>query len=103
MDVMPPAGSAPQRVDVLFLDLRLFQGQSLETESQFYASLLQLAPEEVMMVAAHPDDLRAAAGQGLATAYVRRPREWGPATVVPEPDPAFDAVANDLVDLAGRL
>ena len=66
-------------------------------------SLLQLAPGEVMMVAAHRADLRAAAGQGLATAYIRRPREWGSATVVPDPDPGFDAVANDLVDLAGRL
>ena len=67
------------------------------------SSLLQLAPDEVMMVAAHPDDLRAAARQGLATAYVQRPREWGPATLVPEPDPSFDVVANDLLDLAARL
>src|SRR5437879_3226979 len=40
-------------------------------------ALLRLRPEQVLMVAAHPDDLRAAAAEGLRTAYVRRPLEWG--------------------------
>jgi len=43
------------------------------------ARLLGLAPRDVMMVAAHPSDLRAAAACGLRTAYVARPLERGPA------------------------
>ena len=64
--------------------------------------LLGLIPERVMMVAAHPDDLHAAAGVGLRTAYVHRPLEFGP--VVPEPpEPVFDYSAVDLEDLAEQL
>ena len=40
--------------------------------------LLSLTPPEVMLVAAHNDDLRAAADLGLATAFVARPGEHGP-------------------------
>lgn len=38
---------------------------------------LGLAPHEVMMVAAHSDDLKAAAGCGLRTGFVARPSEYG--------------------------
>jgi 2-haloacid dehalogenase len=57
-----------------------------------------------MMVAAHKNDLRAAQACGLATAFVRRPREKGPKVkvdVTPEAD--FDFNANDFVDLARRM
>lgn len=40
--------------------------------------LLDCAPSEVMMVAAHDGDLEAAAAQGLLTGYVHRPDEFGP-------------------------
>jgi len=40
---------------------------------------LNLAPKNVMLVAAHNDDLKAAAEQGLKTAFVARPTEYGPA------------------------
>src|SRR5437762_8022002 len=40
--------------------------------------LLDLRPDEVLMVAAHPEDLRAAQGQGLRAAFVARPLEFGP-------------------------
>jgi len=43
------------------------------------ARLLGLAPERVLRVAAHVDDLTAARGRGLQTAYVHRPQEAGPA------------------------
>ena len=68
------------------------------------AAMLGLEPGEVMMVAAHKDDLRAAKACGLATAFVRRPREYGP-KVKPDttPDPAFDHNARDFVDLAQRM
>lgn len=65
--------------------------------------LLGLRPEQVMMVAAHPDDLRAAAENGLKTAYIPRPLEHGPGGSAEEPDPAFDVIAEDIVDLAEKL
>ena len=66
--------------------------------------LLALAPAQVLMVAAHPSDLRGARAAGLRSAYVRRPLEHGagsapPACVAGE----FDVVANDFVDLARQL
>jgi 2-haloacid dehalogenase len=61
------------------------------------AELLSLAPEQLLMVAAHVDDLVAAHKCGLRTAYVHRPSERGPA--------AADADINvsALTDLADRL
>jgi 2-haloacid dehalogenase len=67
------------------------------------AALLGLAPAEVMLVAAHKDDLHAAQACGLAAAFVRRPREHGPgARRDLAPDPAFDYNVRDFVDLAKR-
>jgi len=40
--------------------------------------LLNLAPAEVMLVAAHNYDLQAASGHGMRTAFVARPTEDGP-------------------------
>jgi len=65
--------------------------------------LLGLRPDEVMLVAAHPSDLRHAQENGLRAAYVPRPREWGPEGEAEESDPSFDLVAEGLVDLAGKL
>ena len=68
------------------------------------AAMLGFAPSEVMMVAAHKDDLRAAQACGLAAAFVRRPREKGPKVKLDvAPEPSFDHNARDFVDLAGRL
>ena len=68
------------------------------------ADLLGLAPEAVMMVAAHTPDLRAARAVGFRTAYVPRPMEFGPGAVVDmTPEPSFDLVAADFNDLAARL
>ena len=68
------------------------------------ADLLGLAPEEVMMVAAHKGDLRAAGALGLKTAFVPRPQEYGPNREVDTtPDAAFDVVATDFNDLADKL
>ena len=68
------------------------------------ARLLDVAPGELMMVACHSSDLRAARANGLMTAYVRRPLEHGPATVLPAFDAGeFDLVANDFGALAGQL
>lgn len=67
------------------------------------ARILGVQPEELMMVAAHTGDLRAAAASGLRTAFVARPLEWGPAGRAEEPDADFDVVAGDLDELADRL
>lgn len=66
--------------------------------------LLSLQPEQVMMVAAHPGDLRAAARVGMRTAYVIRPLERGPGRPVnTNPKGEFDFTANDFLDLATQL
>lgn len=69
------------------------------------ASLLDLNPGEVMMTAAHPDDLRAAAALGFRTAYVHRPLEWGPHKEPPErpTETEFDLVTESIEELADRL
>ncbi len=66
--------------------------------------LLGLEPGQVMLVAAHPSDLRAAAACGLRTAYVARPLERGPGgTMEPWVEGEFDLAAHDLPDLARLL
>ncbi|MGV0791208.1 haloacid dehalogenase type II [Mycolicibacterium sp. XJ1819] len=68
------------------------------------ADLLDLRPDEVMLVAAHPSDLRAARSAGLKTAYVERPLERGPRRPPPPVDDGeFDVTATDFLDLADKL
>jgi len=67
-------------------------------------SLLSLEPSEVMLVAAHNYDLRAARTHGMATAFVPRPTEYGPSqTTDLEPEEAWGIVADDFEALASRL
>src|SRR5437763_589098 len=66
--------------------------------------LLGLEPSQVMLVAAHRNDLRAAQACGLRAAFVERPREFGsPERADRFPDPEADVSARDLLDLADRL
>ncbi|HEY0240781.1 MAG TPA: haloacid dehalogenase type II [Friedmanniella sp.] len=58
---------------------------------------LELAPAEMMMVAAHVWDLRGAARLGMQTCYVRRPGEDEP------PQGEFDLVVDDLLELADEV
>jgi len=68
------------------------------------ADLLGVAPDELMLVAAHPGDLRAAREAGLRTAYVDRPLEFGPGREAHHTEPdEFDVAATDFVDLAKQL
>jgi 2-haloacid dehalogenase len=68
------------------------------------ADLLDVAPDELMLVAAHPSDLRAARDAGLKTAYVTRPLERGPGRRPPKvEDGEFDVSATDFGDLADKL
>lgn len=62
---------------------------------------LRLPPEQVMMVAAHNDDLVAARAAGLATAFVPRSAEHGPGqTTDLTPAADWDVIAVDFIDLA---
>jgi len=68
------------------------------------ADILGLKPGEVMMVAAHKNDLRHAAQQGLKTALVLRPLEYGKGKHPDlSPEPAFTINAGNFVDLADQL
>ncbi|PZX18550.1 2-haloacid dehalogenase [Palleronia aestuarii] len=65
---------------------------------------LRLAPQEVMMVAAHNSDLAAARAEGLATAFVLRPTEHGPeqaTDLAPEAD--WDVSVGNFTELAEAL
>lgn len=69
-------------------DPRLYQGA---------ARLLDLKPEHILMVAAHNEDLEAAAKQGMRTCFVRRQTEDR------EPTGRFDFVVDGFEDLARVL
>jgi 2-haloacid dehalogenase len=67
-------------------------------------SLLDLQPEELMMCAAHQDDVTAAKEAGLKTAYIHRPLEFGPNKPNDATDNMpYDIIADDIVDLADKL
>lgn len=62
-----------------------------------------LPPGECMMVAAHTDDLVAAAKCGLRTGHVARPNEQGPGRGETAPKAPVDIASTSLEDLAARL
>jgi 2-haloacid dehalogenase len=68
------------------------------------ADLLGLKPEQIMMVAAHKDDLYAAGRVGFQTAFVIRPLEFGhegkPDLIT---DASFGVTATDFIDLANKF
>lgn len=68
------------------------------------ADLLGIAPDELMLAACHPEDLRAARQHGLRTAYITRPHEHGRQARLPKvAQGEFDFVADDMIDLARQL
>ena len=62
-----------------------------------------LDPAKCMMVAAHSNDLAAAAACGLRTGHIARPDEHGPGTGERAPTVPVDAAGADLGDLASKL
>jgi 2-haloacid dehalogenase len=71
---------------------------------QSAADILDLKVGEILMVAAHLGDLRAAKGVGLQTAFVPRPLELGPQGQPDlKPDSTVDLTATDFNDLARQL
>ena len=68
------------------------------------ARVFDLNPNQVMLVAAHQDDLAAARACGLQTAHIERPAEFGLAHIKDvSPDPANTLHARDFLDLADQL
>jgi 2-haloacid dehalogenase len=66
--------------------------------------LLDLAPHQVMMVAAHNDDLVAAAKEGLCTGFIPRPSEYGPLQHKDfRAEADYDVIGEDLHDLAAQV
>ncbi len=87
----------------LILSAELVKHYKPDPETYLMASnLLDLRHDEVMLVAAHPSDLRAAQTHGLRAAYVLRPLEWGPEGEAEPADPSFDLVVDDLTELAEK-
>jgi 2-haloacid dehalogenase len=89
----------------LILSAELFQHYKPDQETYLGAArLLCLAPEQVMMVAAHNNDLRAAQKLGLKTAFVARPTEYGPLQKYDkEATGEWDIVAGDFGEVAARM
>jgi 2-haloacid dehalogenase len=66
------------------------------------ADLLGCKPQELMMVAAHPGDLKAAQACGLRTGFVSRPLEYGP-DKSEAASGTYDVNARDFLELAAKL
>jgi 2-haloacid dehalogenase len=67
------------------------------------AAAFDLAPAEVMMVAAHSSDLAAAAALGLRTAFIARPDEYGPGKGEAVASIDVDISVASLTELAAIL
>ncbi len=89
----------------LVLSAEVFQHYKPDRETYLGAArLLGLEPGQVMLVAAHNIDLRAAQSFGLATCFVPRPTEYGPHQSRDfAPEGEWTMVVGDLRDLADRF
>jgi len=89
----------------LILSAELFVHYKPDPETYLGAArLLCLKPEQVMMVAAHNHDLKAAQTLGLKTAFVARPTEYGPLQKYDfEATGDWDIVAKDFGAVAERM
>ena len=68
------------------------------------AELLNLKPEQMMLAAAHNNDLAAAAVVGYRTAFILRPDEQGPGkTNDPKAEQAWDVVTDSCHGLADAM
>lgn len=87
------------------ISAELFGHYKPDPETYFGAAkLLDLPPEEVMLCAAHKDDLLAAQECGLRTAFIKRPKEFPPSMNIDlSTDARFDHNAESIIDLANQL
>jgi len=68
------------------------------------ARVFDLAPEAVMLVAAHQNDLAAARECGLNTAYIERPMEFGSTQIKDvSPNPENTLHAENIIELSSLL
>ncbi len=67
------------------------------------AEALGIEPHECMMVAAHSNDLEAAAKVGLRTGFVAQPDEFGPGTGEAVPTVTVDIAAKTFQEFAQRM
>jgi 2-haloacid dehalogenase len=68
------------------------------------AQVFDIDPRQVLMVAAHQDDLAHARASGLQTAYIERPTEYGPSQAKDvSPNGANTLHAKNLIELASLL
>lgn len=89
----------------LILSAEVFRHYKPDPEAYLgVCDVFDIAPAQMMLVAAHHDDLAAARACGCRTAHVERPREYGP-TIAKDlgPRPGNDLHATDLLDLARQL
>ena len=81
--------------------------QAYKPQAEVYhaaAKALRLDPSQVVMVAAHNDDLFAARGAGLRTAFVARQTEYGPSqTTDLAAEAEWDWIVRDFEDLAQQM
>jgi 2-haloacid dehalogenase len=71
---------------------------------QLAVDYLGYPPDQILMVACHKYDLKAARAFGMKTAFVPRPLEFGPeATPDISPEGWFDIYATSFIDLADKL
>jgi 2-haloacid dehalogenase len=89
----------------LIMSAELFAHYKPDPETYLGAAkLLCLRPEQVMMVAAHNQDLMAAQKLGLKTAFVPRPTEYGPLQKYDfEAKGDWNLVARDFAEIADRM
>jgi 2-haloacid dehalogenase len=68
------------------------------------ADLLDVAPDQIVLVAAHTRDIEGAAAAGLRTAFLERPAEKGPHGEADRAsDGSSDWTASSFLELADRL
>lgn len=90
----------------LILSAEVFRHYKPDPETYLgVAETFNLTPEEVMLVAAHKDDLEAAHACGLQTAFIERPLEFGKNYVRNDlhVEQFTNYHAKDFVDLARQL
>ena len=89
----------------LILSAEVFRHYKPDPEAYLgVCEVFDIEPAQMMLVAAHQDDLAAARACGCRSAYVERKLEFGP--TLPKdvsPNPANDYHATDLLDLATQL
>jgi len=90
----------------LILSAEVFRHYKPDPETYLgVANIFDIDPEQVMLVAAHKDDLVSAKACGLKTAFVERPLEFGPNVTRGDlqQETFTDYHAKNIEDLASQL